>query len=239
MPGVAALRISEIFVSLQGEGIRTGEPSVFVRVSGCNLRCIWCDTPYASWSPEGPTMSIPEIIEEIRKLAGSSVKHVVVTGGEPMLFEATVELCTELRQLGLTITIETAGTVYRELECDLMSISPKLANSDPPEGSTGIAAQHSARRQETGELSRLAARYACQFKFVVNPEVEIEEQLAEIEKLLNRIGPNDHPILLMPEGTDRETLERRERLLIPVCMDRGWRLSARRHIEWFGNKRGT
>src|SRR5579862_6099350 len=124
------MKIAEIFYSIQGEGVLAGVPSVFVRTSGCNLRCVWCDTPYASWNPEGPVVSVEEIVSQVESYG---CKHVVLTGGEPMLFEPVVELASTLKGLGHVITIETAGTIYRDIECDLMSISPKLTNSIPPD----------------------------------------------------------------------------------------------------------
>lgn len=126
----ATLKIAETFTSIQGEGKLTGVPSFFIRVSGCNLRCVWCDTPYASWNPEGRARTIESLVEE----AGAScVRHVVVTGGEPMLFEPVTELTRRLKDAGFHITIETAGTLDRAVTCDLMSISPKLSNSVPDE----------------------------------------------------------------------------------------------------------
>src|ERR1700742_3220596 len=86
------LKISEIFYSIQGEGGLVGVPSVFVRASGCNLRCTWCDTPYTSWNPEGSNRTIAEIVEEVRR---HPAKHVVLTGGEPMMFAESVELTKE------------------------------------------------------------------------------------------------------------------------------------------------
>ena len=137
------MRIAEIFRSLQGEGLLTGTPSVFVRTSGCNLRCWFCDTPYTSWEPEGEDFSVDEILQRVDGLLGAdkSCRHAVLTGGEPMLFAELVPLAAALRQRGLHITIETAGTLYLPLACDLMSISPKLSNSTPPDCAThtGIA----------------------------------------------------------------------------------------------------
>src|SRR5215469_9962101 len=77
-----ALKIAEIFYSLQGEGSLVGVPSVFVRTSGCNLRCVWCDTPYTSWHPEGEERTLPSIVAEVEQYPA---RHVVVTGGEPMI----------------------------------------------------------------------------------------------------------------------------------------------------------
>src|SRR5512142_1991646 len=122
------MKISEIFHSIQGEGILAGVPSVFVRTSGCNLRCVWCDTPYTSWQPEGNQMTVSEILAEVLRWPGG---HTVVTGGEPMIAPEIIELCRDLRGAGQHVTIETAGTVFAPVDCDLMSISPKLANSTP------------------------------------------------------------------------------------------------------------
>ena len=120
--------VAEIFRSLQGEGVLTGTPSVFVRLAGCNLRCWYCDTPYASWQPEGESLTIDQVVARVEQLADS---HVVLTGGEPMIFAELVPLAARLRKLGRHITIETAGTRYLPVACDLMSVSPKLGNSTP------------------------------------------------------------------------------------------------------------
>src|SRR5215831_18622011 len=119
------LRIAEIFYSLQGEGSLVGVPSVFVRTSGCNLRCSWCDTPYTSWRPEGTDLTLDQILDEVD---AHPARHVVVTGGEPMIAPDILALTQRLRARNLHITIETAGTVFEPVACDLMSISPKLAN---------------------------------------------------------------------------------------------------------------
>ncbi len=103
--------ISEIFYSVQGEGELTGVPSVFIRTSGCNLRCRWCDTPYASWNPEGTEMSIDQILAEVEKHPAA---HVVLTGGEPMVARGIHELAARLRALGKHITIETAWVERHE-----------------------------------------------------------------------------------------------------------------------------
>jgi hypothetical protein len=93
--------IAEIFHSVQGEGELTGVPSVFVRTSGCNLRCAWCDTPYASWQPEGKQRSLPEILREIE--AHPTTRHVVLTGGEPMIAPDLPALAAGIRDLYLDL----------------------------------------------------------------------------------------------------------------------------------------
>src|SRR3954462_4202640 len=98
------MKVSELFYSIQGEGKLMGVPSVFVRASGCNLRCVWCDTPYASWDPEGPDVSVAEIL---RRVCEFNCDHVVLTGGEPMIMPEIVELCSLLKSEGKHVTMET------------------------------------------------------------------------------------------------------------------------------------
>lgn len=232
---MSSLRIAEVFSSVQGEGIWAGVPSVFVRVSGCNLRCVWCDTPYASWSPEGPVRAVEEIVAEV---SGAGIAHVVVTGGEPMLFDGVEPLLFGLKDRGHTLTVETAGTVFRQLPVDLMSISPKLANSRPG-AESGWADRHEAARSDRGPLRRLMEEYDFQLKFVVDPDGGWGD-LLEIEALLTELPPvRPDRVLLMPEGRDATVLNRRMRALVPEAMARGWRLCPRMQIDLFGDTKGT
>ena len=228
-----SLRVAELFTSIQGEGVWAGTPSTFVRVSGCNLRCKWCDSPYSSWLPEGPVRDVDEIVDDVSR---AGIEHVVITGGEPMLFDSVSVLAENLHAKGHVLTIETAGTIFRDLPCDLMSVSPKLAHSTP-EGEW--RSRHESTRLNLDVLRRLSERYSCQFKFVVNPDSGLGD-IGEIEALVKEL-PSLVPanILLMAEGTDPETLARREKLLVPALLERGWRLSPRLHIHLFGNSRGT
>src|SRR5215470_799343 len=133
------MRIAEIFHSIQGEGTLAGVPSAFVRTTGCNLRCAWCDSPYTSWQPEGDDLPLDEIVA---RLTSFGSLHAVVTGGEPLLAPGIEELCRRLRDAGLHITIETAATIFKPIACDLASLSPKLSNSTPRERDGGrFAAQ--------------------------------------------------------------------------------------------------
>jgi 7-carboxy-7-deazaguanine synthase len=228
----AKLRIAEIFTSIQGEGIWAGIPSTFVRVSGCNLRCVWCDTPYASWNPEGPVLTVASIVEQVY---AANVRHVVLTGGEPMLFDPIESLAYDLREKGHVITIETAGTVFREVACDLMSISPKLANSTPPPAS-GWQERHETTRSDLNPLAALIERFDCQLKFVLTSPEDVEE----IESLLRQLPPvRSDRILVMAEGVTPEIQHGRQRELVDICITRGWRLTPRMHIDLFGDTRGT
>src|SRR5579863_4418162 len=224
------MKIAEIFYSLQGEGTLVGVPSVFIRTSGCNLRCTWCDTPYTSWSPEGRDMSVAQIVEQAR---GYGASHAVVTGGEPMIVDSVAELT---RELNMHITVETAGTVYQNVKCDLMSISPKLANSTPQKRDGGRwAAQHDRLRYQPEVLKRLMGEYEYQLKFVV----AAPEDLEEIENILKDTGADRRRVVLMPEGTDTETLRDRGRWLADICKREKFRYGPRLHIDLYGNQRGV
>ena len=227
------MKISEIFYSIQGEGMLAGVPSVFLRTSGCNLRCTWCDTPYTSWKPEGDDLPLDDILDDVR---GRESTHVVVTGGEPMIQPDIVQLTQRLKGLDLHITIETAGTVYQPVTCDLMSISPKLANSTPTEREDGRwAIQHDRLRYQPGALKQLMAEYPYQLKFVVSDPGD----LAEIETILKETDADRRRVVLMPEGTSSETLNERARWLVDICKREGFRYGPRLHIDIYGNERGV
>ena len=229
------MRIAEIFHSIQGEGLLAGVPSVFVRTSGCNLRCHWCDTPYASWKPEGPEMSVEEIQ---KKVLGWNCRHIVLTGGEPMIAPELPELAAALKKAGKHITIETAATVPPAgIACDLASLSPKLSNSTPPpEKDPAWAKKHEETRLRPEVIAEWVKNYDFQLKFVVSSA----KDLAEIKDLLSHLPPVPlDRVLLMPEGTESETLSSRAPWLVEVCKREGFRFCPRLQIELFGHTRGT
>lgn len=229
--------ISEIFYSIQGEGELTGIPSVFIRTSGCNLRCRWCDTPYASWKPEGQDLSVEHLLKEVARFPA---RHVVLTGGEPMIARNIHDLAAGLREGGYHITIETAGTVAPEgIACDLASISPKFSNSTPREGTIDPAwiLRHEKTRWQPEVLADWHRNYAHQIKLVVADEEDAIEALGMVKMALPEISPSK--IHLMPEGTDPGTLASREKWLIDFCKKSGCRYCSRLHIHLFGNTKGT
>src|SRR5476649_334099 len=229
--------ISEIFYSLQGEGELAGIPSVFVRTSGCNLRCGWCDTPYASWEPEGRARSVAQIVQEVSR--HGAAKHVVLTGGEPMIARDIRDLAAELKKLGYHITIETAATVAPEgIECALASLSPKLLNSAPDGTKHAVwRKKHESTRWQPAVIRSWLDAYPCQFKFVVAKPTDLEE-IEGMMALLKRDIPR-HKIMLMPEGITQEALRARATWLGDLCKARGYRYAPRLQIELYGNKRGT
>lgn len=232
------MRISEIFYSIQGEGELTGMPSVFVRTSGCNLRCRWCDTRYASWDPEGDELTTEEIIDQV--LSYPAAKHCVLTGGEPMIARDIGQLTQALKDAGKHITIETAATVPPQgVACDLASLSPKLAHSTPFAGEIENAwiDRHEARRWNPEVIDAWLAAYPCQLKFVISKFSCLEEIDTLLECLQHPISPEK--ILLMPEGTDPGDIKFRHNAIIEHCKERGYRFCHRLHLELFGNTRGT
>jgi 7-carboxy-7-deazaguanine synthase len=240
-PGAPRLRVQERFVSVQGEGSLVGVPSSFVRVTGCNLRCAWCDSPRTSWEPEGRE----ESVESLVAFCAAGPRHVVLTGGEPLLFEAVAVLSRRLAEAGKHVTVETAGTTWLEdLACDLASISPKLAHATPWERSPAHARRHEERRRAPDVVRRLMAAFPWQLKYVVrtrDPAAlarDVAEADAEVEAL--GVAPADRErVHLMPEGVDPARLPDDYALLAPLCAARGYRVGERRHIALFGHVPGT
>ena len=232
------MRISEIFYSIQGEGELTGVPSVFVRTSGCNLRCVWCDTPYASWSPEGRNWEVDEILERV--LSFSPARHAVLTGGEPLLAQDLPELSRRLRSLGWHVTIETAGTIAPgALEYDLASVSPKLSGSNPtPErAGQGWSTRHAETRLQPEVLRQWLRAGRYQLKFVVGSRGEFEEVEALLAELA--VAVPRHKVLLMPEGVESAGVRASSLELAEWCKQSGYRFCDRLHVHLYGHTRGT
>lgn len=231
----SAIRIAEIFYSIQGEGRLIGVPSVFVRTSGCNLRCWWCDTPYTSWNPIGEHLSIPEI--EARVARYPAARHVVLTGGEPLIAPGIAALSHRLQESGYHLTFETAGTVYKPVAVDLFSISPKLSNSTPGSDAGSWRDRHEKTRLNLPVLRTMMQAADYQLKFVVGQESD----LTEIDAVLEELAPAGEPsqVLLMPQARTVEELDRISPWLADACKDRGYRFCDRLHLRLYGNKPGT
>jgi len=216
---LGTLPVVELFHSIQGEGTRTGEPSTFIRLAGCNLRCTWCDTPY-SWTSEGVKAAVHTPIDELA--AQVTERAVVLTGGEPMLHRRRLPALIEaLRARGIDhVTVETNATIIEPdllPLVDLWSLSPKLPGSGEV-ADTAVIAQYLR-----------AAPERTQLKFVI---VE-EGDLAAMWDLLERVGeplPGD-AVLVQPDGTrsDYDTVLRV--LATQVMEDDGqWRGVPRRSL---------
>lgn len=222
----------EIFASLQGEGASLGLPSVFVRLSGCNLRCSWCDTAYTwDWEYYNPRDECIQIdVTAVRdRVRSHGIRNVVVTGGEPLLQQhQLVDLCTGLKQEGRRIEVETNGTVLPNPELaaliDQWNVSPKLANSGNPVD----------RRESNEALTFFAGHANAFFKFVIVESADLEE----VEELVLRYTVANDRVLLMPEGRTAAALYERSVWLAAECQERGYRFTTRLHVLLWGDKRG-
>lgn len=228
------MRLAEIFYSIQGEGRLVGTPSIFIRTSGCNLRCVWCDTPYTSWHPQGEAWDLAEILAEAERYPA---RHVVITGGEPLLDPEIEELTVRLKEKGYHMTIETAATLFKPVVCDLLSMSPKLANSTPwKRGNGRFARMHEQRRLNFAVMQQLMDCYEHQFKFVV----ERRRDFTEIEEVLSRLqGVDRSRVLVMAQAKSKKALREKAPWIVGLCKKHGFSYTPRLHIELYGNRRGT
>jgi len=236
-----ALPINELFESLQGEGRLAGVPSVFVRTSGCNLRCWFCDSYHTSWEPTHATMSVEEVLAEVESY---NADHVVVTGGEPLMHDGVVSLLEALDARGYHTTVETNGTIDCDAPVDLASVSPKLASSTPtpekdptpddgPTEPGEWAERHEERRIDFDALSSLVEAHDFQLKFVVSEREDMEE----ITDLLGRIRDAaevpvaDSDVLLMPEGATEDRIKETRPLTAELAQEYGFRYTPRLHVN--------
>jgi 7-carboxy-7-deazaguanine synthase len=227
------MKVAEIFYSIQGEGRLLGVPSVFVRISGCPLRCWFCDSDYTSWRAEGSRLQVAEILNQVHAF---STRHVVVTGGEPLVAPGIAELCAALRQQGHHITVETAAVAFKPIACDLISLSPKLSSSTPHEREGGrFVERHESLRLRLDVIRAFLEHCDYQLKFVMDRP----EDQAEVLALLARLPSVDPTrVLLMPQGTTRADLDARAPWVIELCKQHGFRYCPRLHIDIYGNRRG-
>jgi 7-carboxy-7-deazaguanine synthase len=178
---------------------------------------------------------VGHIIEQVRR---HPARHVVLTGGEPMIMPDLGELCAALKKLGHHITIETAATVFDEVPLDLASLSPKLSNSTPTDRGGGrFAAAHERQRLNVPVIQRfIDTAPDFQLKFVVSGEGDLDEIRTILEQLR---GWSPADVQLMPEGTDAATLDARAGWIGEVCKREGFRFCPRLHVYLYGNTRGT
>ena len=238
------LPINEVFYSLQGEGKLAGVPSVFVRTSGCNLRCWFCDSYHTSWEPTGAWRDVDSIMDEVR--SHKQANHVVLTGGEPLIHEQSVELLEELAAEGYHTTVETNGTIYRDAPIDLASISPKLESSTPtpdrdPMGDGEWEQKHEQNRIDMDALSRMIDAYETQLKFVVTDETDLPEIINLVDRVRAATATivSDDDVLLMPEGMTREQLDGMRSEVAELAMENGYRYTPRLHVDLWNDAPGT
>lgn len=206
------VQIAEIFKSIQGEGRFTGVPALFIRTGMCNLACSWCDTPY-TWKKgkeRYDEYSYEKILSKISKIAGSKLRHFVITGGEPMLQQIFIN---KVRQNfpKVFIEVETNGTIPSILGpriVDQFSISPKLSNSKNKWYKLNLRVKN------------------CIYKFVIQKPSDIDE----INLFAKRENLPRKKIYLMPEGITPKKIKEKAGWLIPLCKEKKFRYSTRLHI---------
>jgi len=232
-----ALLVSEIFgPTLQGEGPTAGLPTMFLRLGGCNLACSWCDTPYTwDWTgkngePQDRGALVRMPLADVAAAVASDTRRLVITGGEPLLQQAAlVKLDDFMLRQRCAVEVETNGTIVpdAQLVAWRWNVSPKLTNSGDPEH----------RRIRSRALDTFVAwqRRAADvtFKFVVRDEAD----LREVDALAQEFGMTN--VWLMPEGRDAQTIVERLGELVPLAVERGYRVTPRLHVLAYGDRRGV
>ena len=252
----------QISGTVQGQGKLLGTSCLFIRTSGCNLRCAWigadgngspCDTPYSSHHAETNMMEVDDVVQLVHANRGN-MKYVVVSGGEPTMQKGVVELLAKLQSIGMHTTIETNATIFNKSmarHINLVSMSPKLASSTPWSDNllnTGIdysehwAKKHESKRRNIDTIQKYidAAKLYdndFQLKFVVQNPGDIEE--IENDFLAHLTGWTADDVVLMPEGTSSDMLADRSYWAIEAAINKGWRFTPRLHIELFGKARAV
>ena len=230
--------VSEIFYSIQGEGSLAGTPSVFIRIAGCPLRCIWCDTSYAWTDDEAEDMTLQDIIA---KVASYKCTHVVVTGGEPLANENISKLLESLKTIVEHVTVETAALEYISMPCDLVSISPKLSNSYPEDLENPD--EYKDKALNYAVIAKYVRQYPYQIKFVVAGEEDIPDVVEAIEQIaqLSEIGVKGimKKIMLMPKAAGRQQYRELAPKVAELCLKHDYLFSPRLQLEFWGNTKGT
>jgi 7-carboxy-7-deazaguanine synthase len=225
------MKINEIFYSIQGEGSLAGVPSAFIRLAGCPMRCNWCDTKFAWSADAGAEYPISQLLAQLAKFPAH---HVVITGGEPFVSGQLGDMCRAIAEAGAHITIETAGTIFqKDLECDLLSISPKLSNSVPDDSK--LADEHKKNCFNLNALQSLIDNYNYQLKFVIDTPDDLDDVALCLQKLKN-IDPDK--VYLMPQAANRKEYLEKSPLIVDICKRTGFPFSPRLHVMLYDNQKG-
>lgn len=234
------LLVSEMFVSLQGEGFSTGAPAAFLRLGNCNLSCVYCDTPY-TWDSRRYDLDrelVPKAVSEVAQwIVSSAPGRLIVTGGEPLLqhkllaqlLEVVDEAWNARHAAPLVVEVETNGTVLPSdallSRIDQWNVSPKLRMSGEPE----------ERRIKSAVIAVFARLPRAYFKFVVATEADV----AEVRQWMETFDLPRDRVLLMPEATGPEQLRLRAPRVAAWALAERLRYSGRLHLELYGGRRGT
>ncbi len=238
----------EIFYTIQGEGKNLGFPSIFVRLSLCNLYCVWCDTDYTwNWQhtpyphlrdtepgyqkyDKAQHIVMMEVEALMEAVGQHPCKHVVITGGEPLVqHKALLPFAQRLKSEGYFIEYETNGTIIPNEALDIYSdqynVSIKLSNA-------GVLTEERIRPEAISFFAQSSKSY---FKFVVDSPQDLSEVLDLVQ---NYDIPSDK-VYLMPQGTSQALLRQKQQWLVALCKEQGFRYTDRLHIHIYGDKRGV
>lgn len=251
------LPIIELYRCIQGEGFYMGIPHILIRTTGCPLRCqfgnSFCDTPYASWSPEKGKITFEEIVKIYKD--NPQIKHTMITGGSPTLHAEFLRQLTYYidENFSHTITIETEGSKFvgdLSLNC-VVSLSPKLKSSIPTPGSIRKVndetskevseqdkIQHEAYRCNYDAMNQLLNNYGGWLKPVINFDT-FEQDVNEVKEIQTVLGEANNNVWLMPAGTTEEQLNQCRKKLVEYCINQGYNYTDRLHIVIYGNLRGV
>ena len=244
------LPIVEVYTCVQSEGKLSGIPHILIRTTGCTLRCQFsetdfCDSWYTSWHPEKGEWTWNKIIELCD--ANPQINHVMITGGAPTMHKQLLPFMTQaLHEAGFHITLETEGSAFVEgCYIDLLSLSPKMANSIPRIGTKTPKGQEITQKhvdkhekgrrnyQAMGDWLFTAKDY--QFK----PVIGSPEQVKEIESLAQTLGIRKDKIWVMAAGGTKEALEKNLEWTLNLCVEKGWNFVPRFHILIYNDKRAV
>jgi len=225
------MQINEIFKSIQGEGPNFGKPAIFLRTAQCNLKCTWCDTKYTwdwknyDYAKEVNEMTIEEIKEQILDL---EIKHLVITGGEPLLQQDDLADLLSFLKPDFYVEIETNCTILpNKMLTDLVdqwNVSPKTENSGNP-----------LELYENNECYYFFANQEnCFFKYVV----EDESDIPEIKKFVTKYNIPESRVQLMTQASTKEEIRAREKSISELAKTNNFLFSPRLHVAMWGAQRG-
>ena len=244
------LPVLELYTAVQSEGSRQGYPTIVIRTTGCTHRCYfgeggWCDSWYTSIHPEKGQYTFQDIIDMYD--ANPHIKEMMLTGGSPTMHSALVnELTHFAHEREIFITIETEGSHFlpTDYPINLLSISPKFANSVPvlgaltPQGKETdqkMINQHNKLR-----LNKEAIKQSIEYHsdYHIKPVLDKDLQVVpEVEEFLKDLEIPDNKVWAMPAGDDRESLFESYPVVMNFVRDRGWRFTGRAHIMAFNTER--